>query len=352
MSNYPQHLLKCAIARDGDRVDIPETAMEAGTGRISQAEGWGRWNSMPIGEGGVPPKREDFNAALFLVSQFLLWYQQGGVMRYSADLDYEVGNEVFHNGTKYRALVANGPGTEKGAVSPGSEKTVWLNLDRPSVLAGQVTAFYNCRIGGSDGRRLIPWGETDANEAYILCDGGSDGRGGNVPNLIGKFLLPSTVDESGQTGGGSSATTTEAKIAGTIGETTLTLDQIPSHSHSGSTTSAGEHSHGRGTMNITGGWLGTEDAYKWVDGAIYSGGSYGASETHHGHVGTKMLFDASRSWTGQTSEEGGHTHDFSLATAGGGQPHTHSLDGASHSHTVTIPLPPFFKMAFFVKCPD
>lgn len=45
---------------------------------------------------------------------------------------------------------------------------------------------------------------------------------------------------------------------------------------------------------ITGGWLGTEDAYKWVDGAIYSGGAYGSSETHHGHVGTKMLFDSSR----------------------------------------------------------
>lgn len=351
MSNYPSLLLKCAIAQDGDRVDIPETAIEAGTGRISQAEGWGAWNSLPIGEGGIPPKREDFNSALFLVSQFLLWYQQGGVMKYSADLAYEAGNEVFHNGVKYRALVDNGPGTTQGLVSPGSDKTVWKNLDLPSILGGQVSAYYNCRVGGSDGRRLIPWGESDAHEDYILCDGGTDGRGGKVPNLIDRFILPSTVANAGQTGGGDTATTTSAKIAGTVGATTLTLDQIPAHSHTGTTTAAGGHSHTRGTMNITGNHA--VDSYAvTATGCFTWAGSVGR-ESASGHGSARSIyFDASRNWTGSTSTAGEHTHDFSLGTAGGGQSHTHTLDGESHSHSVTMPKPPYYCLAFFVKLPD
>lgn len=350
MSNYPQYFLKTPIAVDGDKTVPPATAQEAGTGRLSQEDGWGRYNSLPIGEGGIPPKREDFNGAFFLLSQLLLWYQQGGVMQYSVDFDYEVGNEVFHSGTKYRCLVANGPASS--IVSPGSDKTVWKNLDAPSVIAGQVTPFYNCKLGGSDGRRLIPWGESVADERYILCDGGSDGLGGNVPNLIDRFVLPSTVEDAGKTGGSESAQTTEVKISGTVGETVLTLDQIPSHSHSGTTTSAGSHTHSRGSMNIQGSWLGTEDAANNTSGAIYSAGRTGASETHHGNTGNNMQFDASRNWTGETSSAGGHTHDFALGNAGGGLGHTHTLTGASHKHTVSIPKPLFYRLAFFVKIPE
>lgn len=229
MSKYPQHFLTAAIAESGDKTIPPSTAMEAGTGRFSQEAGFGPVNAMPIGEGGIPPKREDFNGALYLLSQFLVWYQQGGIMKYSAVLDYEPGNEVFQGSQKFRCLVANGPGTT--AVAPGSDKTVWKNMDAPSVIAGQITPFYNCKIGGIDGRRLIPWGSSDAYEAYVLCDGGSDGRGGNVPNLMDKFLLPSTVAQAGQTGGSLNLSIPGVTVNGTVGETVLTVDQIPSHTH-------------------------------------------------------------------------------------------------------------------------
>lgn len=241
MSNYPEHLLTSALAAEGDKTIPPATSQEAGTGRFSQNKGWTEVNSMPLAEGGIPPKRQDFNGAFYLLSQLLLWYQQGGVMNYSVDLDYEVGNEVMLNGTKYRCLRENGPGTS--LVTPGSNKAVWKNLDAPSVIAGQITPFANCRLGGSDGRRLIPWGETAADERYVLCDGGSDGLGGTVPDLIGKFILPSTVGESGQVGGKLTAGTDDKKIAGTVGETILTVDQIPSHSHTGKAAAVSGHRH-------------------------------------------------------------------------------------------------------------
>lgn len=356
MSKYPPHLLSCPIAQNGDKAAVPVTAQEAGAGRLSQEEGWGAWNSRPIGEGGIPPKREDFNSVLNLLSSFLVYYQQGGVMKYSASLDYEPGNEIFSaTGTKCRCLVANGPNTAKGVVAPGSDKTVWKNLDAPSVIAGQITPFYNCRLGGSDGRRLIPWGESVADERYVLCDGGTDGLGGNVPNLMDKFLLPSTVAQAGQTGGSLNLSIPGVTVNGTVGETVLTVDQIPSHSHTGSTSTAGSHSHTRGSMNITG-FFGADDRAAWLTGgAFYSKNDASQNTSAEGGDGRpwwRFLFDASRTWSGSTSESGSHSHSVTMGSTGGGRGHTHTITSSSEAQTLTLDRPPFYRLAYFVKLPE
>lgn len=356
MSKYPPHLLSCPIAQNGDKAAVPVTAQEAGAGRLSQEEGWGAWNSRPIGEGGIPPKREDFNSVLNLLSSFLVYYQQGGVMKYSASLDYEPGNEIFSaTGTKCRCLVANGPNTAKGVVAPGSDKTVWKNLDAPSVIAGQITPFYNCRLGGSDGRRLIPWGESVADERYVLCDGGTDGLGGNVPNLMDKFLLPSTVAQAGQTGGSLNLSIPGVTVNGTVGETVLTVDQIPSHSHTGSTSTAGYHTHTRGSMNITG-FFGADDRAAWLtDGAFYAKNDASQNTSAEGSDGRpwwRILFDASRTWSGSTSESGSHSHSVTMGSTGGGRGHTHTITSSSEAQTLTLDHPPFYRLAYFVKLPE
>lgn len=356
MSKYPPHLLSCPIAQNGDKAAVPVTAQEAGAGRLSQEEGWGAWNSRPIGEGGIPPKREDFNSVLNLLSSFLVYYQQGGVMKYSASLDYEPGNEIFSaTGTKCRCLVANGPNTAKGVVAPGSDKTVWKNLDAPSVIAGQITPFYNCRLGGSDGRRLIPWGESVADERYVLCDGGTDGLGGNVPNLMDKFLLPSTVAQAGQTGGSLNLSIPGVTVNGTVGETVLTVEQIPSHTHTGSTSTAGYHTHTRGSMNITG-FFGADDRAAWLtDGAFYAKNDASQNTSAEGSDGRpwwRILFDASRTWSGSTSESGSHSHSVTMGSTGGGRGHTHTITSSSEAQTLTLDRPPFYRLAYFVKLPE
>ena len=353
MSNYPQNLLSCPIADAGDKSAVPVTAWQAGTGRLSQEEGWGKWNSLPIGEGGVPPRREDFNSVLYLLSTFICWFQQGGIMQYTATLDYEPGNEVFSAGVKYRCLVANGPGTAKGVVNPSADKTVWSNQDLPSVLAGQVTPFYNCKLGGSDGRRLVPWGSTDAYESYVLCDGGSDGRGGNVPNLIDKFLLPSNVEDAGKTGGGLSLQVPGVTVNGTVGETVLTIDQIPAHTHTGSTSTTGAHSHGRGTMEITGAIPVDDHKISHVEGAFYQNGSYPNSDNRDSETPSpRASFAASRTWTGYTSYDGTHSHSMNLNNTGGGKGHTHTITSSSETQTLTLDRPPFYRLAYFVKLPE
>lgn len=355
MSNYPQHFLSSPIAGSGDKTIPPATAQAAGAGRLSQAEGFDAWTSRPIGEGGIPPRREDFNGALYLLSQLLVWYQQGGVMQYSSALNYEPGNEVFANGVKYRCLVANGPGTNKGVVAPAADKAVWSNRDLPSVLAGQVTPFYNCKLGGSDGRRLIPWGSSDAYEAYVLCDGGSDGMGGNVPNLLDKFLLPSTAAQAGQTGGSLNLSIPGVTVNGTVGETVLTVDQIPSHTHTGSTSTAGSHSHTRGTMNITG-EIGCDDrAGNLARGAFSVASQYEVNTSADGGDGSpwrKFVFNAATSWSGATSTAGAHSHSITMGSTGGGRGHTHTITSSSEAQQIALDRPPFYRLAYFVKLPE
>lgn len=80
------------------------------------------------------------------------------------------------------------------------------------------------------------------------------------------------------------------------GEATITLtkDQIPSHTHT------------RGTMNITGvANSPAETYYGSPSGAFYLNG-LGASVGGHEFNVLKLGFDASRSWTGETSSVGGN----------------------------------------------
>lgn len=355
-TNYPPYMLYSLLAAelgDDEAVIPPRLAQEAGTGRFSQEKGWQMVTQLPLGEGGIPPKRADFNGVLKLLSSYLLWFQQGGIMKYSAVLDYEPGNEVFQGSQKFRCLVANGPSTT--AVAPGSDKTVWKNMDAPSVIAGQITPFYNCKLGGSDGRRLIPWGESVADERYVLCDGGDDGLGGTVPNLVGKFLLPSTVAQAGQTGGSLKLSIPGVTVNGTVGETVLTVDQIPSHSHTGSTSTAGSHSHTRGSMNITG-FFGADDRAAWLTGgAFYSKNDASQNTSAEGGDGRpwwRFLFDASRTWSGSTSESGSHSHSITMGSTGGGRGHTHTITSSSEAQQIALDRPPFYRLAFFVKLPE
>lgn len=125
MSNYPTDKLTCVFAVNGDKKLPPATAVLAGSGRASQNEGFKIENSKPLSQGGIPPFREDFNGIFNLFSQFLVWYQQGGVMQYDNSLDYEVNNEVYYNGLKYRCIQNNGVSS---TVALPTDTTYWERI--------------------------------------------------------------------------------------------------------------------------------------------------------------------------------------------------------------------------------
>lgn len=147
-------------------------------------------------------------------------------------------------------------------------------------------------FGGSDGRRAIMPGETEAREDWILCDGGSDGKGGTVPDLRGRMILgASDAHPAGSTGGSEKHS---HGLSGTVGGTTLTVEQIASHKHTLSVPAA------------TGGGAG---GYFYMrDGAGY----YPSTQN-----------------------------------TGGSQPHTHALGGASGDASS---LPPYYALSFIMRC--
>lgn len=122
-----------------------------------------------------------------------------------------------------------------GLVKPDA-KTITINKNGElSVNAsvglrrGGIAAYYNVTFGGSDGRRPIFWGETEADENYVLCDGGSDGAGGIVPDLRGRMIMgASDAHPAGESGGSETHT---HSLSGTVGATTLTVNQLASHTH-------------------------------------------------------------------------------------------------------------------------
>lgn len=124
-SNYPLYKITYTFAQNGNKKIPPATASAAGTGRFSQAKGFDQINSKPLNQGGIPPYREDFNGVFYLLSSFVRWYQQGGIMRYDATLDYEVDNEIYYNGNKYRCIQANGASS---TVKAPTDSAYWQNI--------------------------------------------------------------------------------------------------------------------------------------------------------------------------------------------------------------------------------
>lgn len=175
----------------------------------------------------------------------------------------------------------------------GEDGTISLTgIDPWSVFPKRVPiAVDGVTFGGSDGRRAIMPGESEPRENWVKCDGGSDGQGGSVPNLQGRFILGASEDhKAGSTGG---SETHAHSLTGTVGETTLSVTQLASHEHSS----------------------GQRFGSKFGGGNLY----------------------------GLNGDSGG---SFSTLATGGSQPHTHTLDGASGD---ADSLPPYYALALIMR---
>ena len=155
-----------------------------------------------------------------------------------------------------------------------------------AVLPGTVVAFAGS-FGGEGNRHPIPLGSSEPDTSWVLCDGGSDGKGGTVPNLLGRMILgASDAHPAGSTGGSEKHS---HSLSGTVGDTTLTVAQMPSHTHK------------------------------------FSKGTYGSNAEATGNSSSKQTTDAT----------------------GGSQPHSHTLSGASEEASS---LPPYYTLAYIMRC--
>ena len=180
-----------------------------------------------------------------------------------------------------------------GIVKPGAGLQIGedgtLDVLVSAVLPGTVVAFAGS-FGGEGNRHPIPLGSSEPDTSWVLCDGGSDGKGGTVPNLLGRMILgASDAHPAGSTGG---SETHAHSLSGTVGATTLTKEQMPSHTHSY-----------------------TRYSSKGGEGRSYE------------------------QWYADSTQNTGAT--------GGSQPHTHDLTGASGDASS---LPPYYVLSFIMRC--
>jgi microcystin-dependent protein len=150
--------------------------------------------------------------------------------------------------------------------------------------------------GIDEGANRIPpgliamWSGSAANvpSGWALCDGSN-----GTPDLRDRFIVGAGGSYNvGSTGGAA--------------QVTLTVGQLPSHSHQGTISNAGAHTH------------------------TYYGNTYGMIAGMGGdnairYPGTNR----------QTSESGSHSHTFTIQATGGGQPHENR--------------PPYYALAYIMK---
>lgn len=139
----------------------------------------------------------------------------------------------------------------------------------------------------------------------------------------GRFLLSaSSAYPAGSTGGAATHAITVAELPSH--SHTASSTSAGAHTHTATTASAGDHTHTRGTMNITGTISSSVERYVGnITGAFYDIPNY-ATVGAHNYVVNGVGFDASRSWIGATSSNGAHTHTVTVQSSG------------AHTHTVTV----------------
>jgi microcystin-dependent protein len=95
------------------------------------------------------------------------------------------------------------------------------------------------------------------------------------------------------------------------------------HTHSGTTESAGSHTHTRGSMEITGTFSGAGQSGSLTppvsSGAFYIARAAGGVKVANseGEKDDLFGFKASNAWTGSTSSSGDHTHSFTTGNNSG-----------------------------------
>ena len=182
-----------------------------------------------------------------------------------------------------------------GIVKPGSGLSVkedgTLDVTVSAAIPGTIVAFAGT-FGGEGNRHPIPLGGSEPDTGWVLCDGGSDGKGGTVPDLRGRMIMGvSDAYKAGSTGGSANHS---HSLSGTVGETTLTVEQLATHSHATS--------------------LGASKQINW------------------GNNGAVPYLEPG---------------SLSTGSIGGSQPHTHTLDGASGEAKI---LPPYYALSFVMRC--
>jgi sulfur transfer complex TusBCD TusB component (DsrH family) len=297
---------------------------------------------------------EDMNAYMYMVtSQLAYILQQGAAIEWDAETTYYTGSIVAAadgSGIWYRSLIDDN-------TRPLTDTTAWKQIElskNGTPLFAQITTDYV--LSGDDAIGWAMQGSQVSNSIYpdaysrilnlynlgtdvvyrgITAKRASDGRYiadisqlENVNNLFNNtgaadfyvidilgqnFYLPKTARYIQYT-----TTTNNVNNFNDSGLPALNLNT------SASTSTAGGHNHNRGNMQIWGNFqIISDHPYVGADGSFFvqNQGMSGnpIDTTPDGWADWRMTFEASRTWTGNTSWNGDHSHRITASTTSSNQ---------------------------------
>ena len=210
MANQPDIIPMAWAANNSTADSIPETTTESG--KASWDQGFPVETSLPLSQGGVPPKYGDFNGILNILSQFALYAQAGGQYAWNNTLAYGVGSIVLGtDGNIYRAAQAS------TAVNPvGDASGTWEMLSNLVHKTGneEITGIKTWTVQSTGPRA------TNTNKTLTVDMRSSDTPNGGIFDVTNQNWI---IGRSGATGGffiqtksGSNSKTMEGKPDGTL----------------------------------------------------------------------------------------------------------------------------------------
>ena len=255
MATQP-NVLKMAWAKNGAKASIPDTTTSLGVASLSQ--GFPTETELPIANGGVPPRRIDFNGAFNLLSMFAMYQQAGGQFSWSAQVDYDLPSIIYHNGDLWWCLQSNGVSTT--IVEPGTNSSYWIKFK--SYISSPLDAY-------PIGSYYISSESTSPAELF----------GGTWVRVQDRMILAAgDTYTAGNTGG---SATKKLEVA-----------NLPSHNHAIS--AAGQHDHVYQTplrVNDTDRGLGNDSLWSLDNNGLYNTSGAGNHVHGIGSTGNNAPFD-------------------------------------------------------------
>jgi microcystin-dependent protein len=246
------------------------------------------------------------------------------------------------NGQSVTLNVGQGSGITVSSTAVAVDNTVVRTfgnqtIDGVKTFTNASNTFFGNGITPIGG--IIMWSGAVSSipSGWALCNGAN-----GTPNLRNRFIVGAGGNYNpGDTGGSDSVT--------------LNVSQLPAHSHTGTTASAGGHVHSGSTASAgahvhsgstaSAGTHSHSGSTATAGGHSHSGSTSGVGNHSHSitvyqtnsyQLGNNTALDRSGASTGSTGGAGAHSHSLNIDSAGA---HTHSLSinsAGDHTHSLSI----------------
>ncbi|KEQ19164.1 phage tail protein [Endozoicomonas numazuensis] len=235
----------------------------------------------------------------------------GNVQNYGITSSLTTNNASLHASAK-AVYDLNQNKVDKSVTVNGKPLTGSINLTAVNIGAATPKAVQEAVENALPAGSIILWAGTVAQipAGYQLCNGSGKTTGGiQIPDLRDRFIVGAGDTYNPADMGGSTNKTTSTGGAHShsvsVGNTTLSISQIPSHRHAATGNKVGG--------SLAGGWRYT---------SLIAGGD---ARTSSGAL-----------YTGYTGSSSSHNHSASSNSTG------------SHNHTVDV-RPPYYALCYIIK---